>query len=107
MRRSAACFCATFRSRFESVHDMNHEHTHAAGNAIDPVCGMTVDKRAPAGTVEFEGQTYFFCSQHCVKKFRDDPVRYLAPAAQTLTQIGISRDPIAQQLPIAGREYTC
>ncbi len=75
--------------------------------SVDPVCGMTVDKNAPAGTVEFQGQTYFFCSQHCVKKFRDDPQRYLALPAQSLTQIGITREPIAAQPPIAAREYTC
>ncbi len=85
---------------------MNHKHTHDdAGSAIDPVCGMTVDKNAPAGTVEFDGQTYFFCSQHCVKKFRDNPGRYLSPPAQGLTQLG--REPIAAQLPMAAREYTC
>jgi Cu+-exporting ATPase len=87
---------------------MDHDHAHfGGGDAIDPVCGMTVDKNAPAGTVEFEGRTYFFCSQQCVKKFRDDPVRYLAPAAQPLTRIGIRREPEAARSAIAAREYTC
>jgi P-type Cu+ transporter len=85
---------------------MDHEHTHASDTAIDPVCGMTVDKSAPAGTVEFDGQTYFFCSQHCVKKFRDDPQRYLTPVPQPLTQIGASKRPTASH-PAMPREYTC
>jgi P-type Cu+ transporter len=85
---------------------MDHEHTHASDTAIDPVCGMTVDKSAPAGTVEFDDQTYFFCSQHCVKKFRDDPQRYLTPVPQPLTQIGASKRPTASH-PAMAREYTC
>ena len=87
---------------------MNHEHTHAGnGNAIDPVCGMKVDKNAPAGTVEFAGQAYFFCSKHCVEKFRADPRRYVEPSAQPLTQIGIKKEPSPPRPAIAAREYTC
>jgi uncharacterized protein len=36
--------------------------------AVDPVCGMTVD-RAKAATKELDGQTYYFCSTHCLEKF--------------------------------------
>src|SRR5690349_13083991 len=87
---------------------MDHDHAHfGGGEAIDPVCGMTVDKNAPAGTVEFEGRTYFFCSQQCAKKFRDDPKSYLARPTQPLTQIGIRREPEAAPSTIAAREYTC
>ena len=32
--------------------------------ALDPVCGMTVD-RAKAVTREIDGETVFFCSEHC------------------------------------------
>src|SRR5215813_181198 len=86
---------------------MDHHHAHlSAGNAIDPVCGMTVDQNAPAGTLEFQGQTYFFCSKHCVEKFRADPNRYLI-SAQPLTQIGIGREPKAAQSATAACEYTC
>jgi P-type Cu+ transporter len=73
--------------------------------AIDPVCGMTVNKSAPAGTVEFNGQTYFFCSTHCVEKFRADPQRYLTPTVQSLTRIGIQRD--NKPTESAACEYTC
>ena len=36
---------------------------------IDPVCGMTVDPAHAAGTSEHEGQTVYFCSLHCKRKF--------------------------------------
>jgi Cu+-exporting ATPase len=44
---------------------------------IDPVCGMTVDPDSAAGSVEHQGTTYYFCSQHCVEKFRKDPEAFL------------------------------
>src|ERR1044072_3490545 len=49
----------------------------------DPVCGMTVDAASAAGSVEHQGQTYYFCSRHCVEKFRHDPEAFLsAPVSQ-------------------------
>jgi Cu+-exporting ATPase len=34
---------------------------------------MTVDPATSAGSADFEGRTYFFCSAHCVRKFQADP----------------------------------
>lgn len=34
----------------------------------DPVCGMTVDE-ATALQAERDGETFYFCSDHCRKKF--------------------------------------
>ncbi|BAY59447.1 hypothetical protein NIES2135_63240 (plasmid) [Leptolyngbya boryana NIES-2135] len=36
--------------------------------AVDPICGMTVQK-ATAIKGEYEGQTYYFCSPHCQNIF--------------------------------------
>jgi len=47
--------------------------------AIDPVCGMTVDPRRAAGSYEYRGTTYFFCSKSCLERFRADPERCLQP----------------------------
>ena len=43
---------------------------------IDPVCGMTV---SGDGRYRFEhaGEKYYFCSEHCLNKFREHPERYL------------------------------
>lgn len=71
---------------------------------IDPVCGMTVDPEHAAGSYEYKGKTYYFCSTHCVHRFRENPEAYLnKPAVQP---IGITRQPEA---PAAapGRKYTC
>jgi Cu+-exporting ATPase len=63
--------------------------------ATDPVCGMKV---SPSTTrkVEHEGQTYYFCSDHCVAKFGADPARYVHPKAAEA----------AADVP-AGTIYTC
>lgn len=36
--------------------------------ATDPVCGMTVDEEKALSAVR-DGQTFYFCSQHCLKEF--------------------------------------
>src|SRR6266480_3243054 len=38
----------------------------------DPVCGMKVD-RAKAVSKEFAGETFYFCSEHCLHAFEIDP----------------------------------
>ena len=45
----------------------------------DPVCNMDVDPTTAAGSSEYKGQTYYFCSPGCVKRFNADPEKYLAP----------------------------
>lgn len=76
-----------------SVHGptAGHDHEHLDGHdhgtvddtqAIDPVCGMTVE-RASARTKglhsAYEGADYFFCGKGCKLEFDDDPKRYLDP----------------------------
>ena len=43
----------------------------------DPVCGMDVDPKNPAGRFELKGETYFFCSQNCLQRFSKSPEEYL------------------------------
>ena len=38
----------------------------------DPVCGMTVDP-ATALHAERDGETFYFCSEHCRAKFSSTP----------------------------------
>ncbi len=44
---------------------------------VDPVCGMTVDPETAASQVDYEGKTYYFCSEHCARSFQEDPESYL------------------------------
>jgi P-type Cu+ transporter len=62
---------------------------HAASSAsksdgstvLDVVCGMRIDPETAAGSAQHQGQTYHFCSTHCLRKFEADPERYLKPSA--------------------------
>ena len=71
---------------------------------VDPVCGMTVDPDHAAGSFEYKGTTYYFCSTHCLHRFRENPESFLSPAAPQ--PIGITRTPKAPP-PKAAQKYTC
>lgn len=43
----------------------------------DPVCHMDIDPATAAGTSEYKGQTYYFCSLGCKKSFDKEPEKYL------------------------------
>lgn len=42
----------------------------------DPVCGMTVNPRS-AIKESYEGQTYYFDTADCARKFRENPQAYI------------------------------
>ena len=42
----------------------------------DVVCGMQVDPPKAAGTSEYKGKTYCFCSKGCKTKFDANPAQY-------------------------------
>ena len=85
-----------------------HNHPNSDNRAIDPVCGMTVNPETAAGSFEFEGKQYFFCSRHCLEKFRENPQRFLSPAAPTQpVTIGIQRSHKPPPPSKDQREYTC
>ena len=41
---------------------------------------MEVSEEEAAGTSEYGGKTYFFCSEYCKQEFDKDPEKYLSPA---------------------------
>ncbi|MFN7827387.1 MAG: heavy metal translocating P-type ATPase [Acidobacteriota bacterium] len=48
--------------------------------AVDPVCQMKVAPASAAGSFEYAGETWYFCSPHCLAKFRSNPAAVLNPA---------------------------
>ena len=64
----------------------------------DPVCGMQVDPAKAAGTAEYQGETYYFCGQRCLDRFRADPAKFLTPASAGDSQ---------RHTATPGQEYTC
>ncbi len=45
---------------------------------IDPICGMSVADDSPR-RCSCDGETYYFCSDHCLRKFSADPARHVIP----------------------------
>ncbi len=71
--------------------------------AHDPVCGMSV-KSPSEYSIEYNGQTYEFCSPACQSKFKAAPEKYLAtPPAQPETTYRVSSDGVERlQIPVIG-----
>jgi len=63
---------------------MTHAHHHTQEcEAIDPVCGMTVDPAKTPHHATHDGHDYYFCNAGCRAKFVADPARYLTDAPPT------------------------
>ena len=91
------------------MHGSNQFHDKKTPAVIDPVCGMTVDPDSSAGSYEYKSKTYYFCSQHCLHKFREDPERFLNKSSEPLTSkpVGIQRESKPAAAAPVGQTYTC
>jgi Cu+-exporting ATPase len=43
---------------------------------------MDIDPATAAGTSEYKGQTYYFCSLGCKKSFDKEPEKYLSSTSE-------------------------
>jgi len=92
-----------------------HKLNHTADRAIDPVCGMTVDRAHASAMRDHGGKRYLFCCNHCAQKFESDPQQYLTPKQKSsgLVQLGPAKPtPLGSAekslLPIdAATKYFC
>src|SRR5512138_346774 len=97
--------------------------------ATDPVCGMTVDERSAAGSAEYAGVHYYFCSTHCLRAFEAAPARHVHPPATppppplvytcpmhpevrqdrpgTCPKCGMALEPLQPAAQQAATEYVC
>ena len=74
----------------------DHHRPHAAGGqALDPVCGMTVDPAKTPHHHVHDGVGYHFCDARCRERFIADPDKYLSPRADE------------PEAAIPGAIYTC
>jgi Cu+-exporting ATPase len=71
------------------------QHNPHSHDAVDPVCGMTVDPHSAKHRAEYHGHPYYFCSAGCKTKFSADPQKYLSKPEK-------SAEPVAE-----GTIYTC
>ena len=42
----------------------------------DPVCGMEINPQHATASIQYKGQTYYFCSQLCKTMFEREPEKY-------------------------------
>ncbi|MEZ5463000.1 heavy metal translocating P-type ATPase [Dokdonella sp.] len=68
----------------------------STSQAVDPVCGMTVDPSKTTHHGEHAGKDYFFCSARCLEKFNVNPESYLD-----------SKHSRNAPTPVEGAIYTC
>ena len=67
---------------------------------------MTVQPESAAGSFEYDGRTYYFCSTHCLNKFRADPESFLKRAAHATDVRPITKHTPARPAGDTG-SYTC
>ena len=69
----------------------------------DPVCGMEIEPQSAFAKREHIGQTFYFCSQSCVKKFDADSHRYASAVSSATTGIAPdAKGPVRIALPVGG-----
>jgi P-type Cu+ transporter len=96
-------------AQVEDTHGHHHAHAqdHAAGGAahgpgdwpeaapaIDPVCGMNVDRATAKQRFRYKDEEYLFCGARCRERFAVEPEKFLKP-----------REP--EPAAPAGTIYTC
>jgi P-type Cu+ transporter len=71
------------------------------GTLTDPVCGMTMDRSNAQVSVEYQGATYYFCSETCLRQFKSAPHKYMhsPPVPES--------NATAQAASVKGTLYTC
>ena len=85
---------------------VHRDHSTSQRAITDPVCGMTVSPDTAAGFHEHNGETYYFCSTHCLTKFREDPERFINKSSEVTTAQAIKHEPQSAPAQVV-QTYTC
>lgn len=73
-----------------------HPRERSSDQAKDPVCGMSVTMSPEARQADYDGETFYFCSDKCQTRFEADPIYYASGTASDHSMT-----------PKAGTQYTC
>ena len=85
-------------------HGDHDAHGGAAAQATDPVCGMTVDP-ATAGSADYAGRTYYFCSDACRTTFVIDPLAHLTVAPDPVCGMDVTVASPGATATVDGTQY--
>ena len=74
----------------------------------DPVCGMMIDAGQAAGTSEFGGENYYFCSPVCKGKFDANPAQFARTEGKTeiaaaVASNGVNAESLKNEDVLSGR----
>ena len=65
-------------------HHTDHDtRTLTPTGVLDPVCGMAISTSGAAGHIEHAGATHYFCSTHCLERFKAAPEAFLSGVPRT------------------------
>lgn len=83
------------------THHVDHLQPEVHHAIHDPVCGMPVTEQS-THHLQYQNKTYYFCSEHCLAKFEQEPTTYI-PGPDTRHRAQDSTELQGQ----AGTTYTC
>jgi Cu+-exporting ATPase len=79
---------------------MMHDHPAKEESQYrDPVCGMSTDREDQFIRHTHDGKSYYFCSDHCLTKFKADPEKFTGPKEKAPPSVEHTHD--------GSRVYTC
>src|SRR5687767_4361851 len=78
-----------------------HQPPPPPAEVLDPVCGMTIWPADAAGHVDHRVQTYYFCSESCLERFRTTPDAFLGGTREE------THAEVPGTTPVMRVEYTC
>jgi len=87
----------TGRQQQEEQHGHHHDKQT---NYSDPVCGMSTEDPDAFTKYDYEGNNYYFCSDHCLEKFKINPGEFLGKKS------GLAAEAMEKK-SVIGRQYTC
>ncbi len=89
-----------------NTHTHEHDHDGHTRKYTDPVCGMSTEDAHGFASYEYNGHTYYFCSDHCRKKFDATPEAYTTKGDRTETTTD-RMEPPENRTENGTATYTC
>jgi Cu+-exporting ATPase len=74
-----------FESKLEMMEMPDQDRVNDENTAIDPVCGMKIDKKT-AIKLDIQGKPYYFCRQECADTFKKSVQKEGIEAVESKTQ---------------------
>ena len=85
-RRPALAAAGASGSENQTIIDVERyepEKENDMATVTDVVCGMDIDPNTASSRMEYQGKTYYFCSDDCHAKFMAEPQKYASPMVET------------------------